>query len=244
MTENTTMSIWASNESMQTAVRMAEYLAKAKIIPQQYQSNPGDCLIAIDLSNRMGVSPVTIMQNTQVIYGTLTWKGSACKALIDGCGKYRNSRYEFKGTPGKDDWGCRLVAEDIRTKLTVTGPWVDIAMAKKDGWYSKKDRNGNETSKWQSIPELMMRYRAASFFAKTECPEALMGFTTAEEVQDAQPTKPDYSSLEKLTDTVEIAEEIPAAMEPAALPAAQEPVEVPVFPKNGKQMSLRALARQ
>lgn len=177
-------SIWDSVQAMAQAVRMAEYLAKANVIPQQYQKNPGDCLVAIDLGRRMNLSPVVVMQNSQIVYGNFSWKGAACKALVDNCGRFRNSRYEFCGKPGQMDWGCRLVAESTRTNQTVTGPWVTMQLAKDEGWLGK---NG---SKWKTMPELMMRYRAASFFAKTECPEVMMGFQTAEEIQDIAATKP------------------------------------------------------
>ena len=39
-------------------------------------------------------------------------------------------------------------------------------------------------SKWVTMPEQMMMYRAAAFFARVFCPHALMGLQTAEEVQD------------------------------------------------------------
>lgn len=172
------VSIWDSNATMATAVRMAEYLSKAKIIPQAYQSNPGDCLVAIDLGRRMGLSPVTVMQNSQIVRGNFSWKGSFCRALVDMSGRFRNSRYEFCGKPGEMSWGCRLVAENVLTNRTVQGSWVTMQMAKDEGWL------GKDGSKWKNMPELMMRYRAAAFFARTECPQVLSGFHTAEEIID------------------------------------------------------------
>ena len=52
--------------------------------------------------------------------------------------------------------------------------------AKKDGWI---DRNG---SKWQTIPELMLRYRAAAFFVRQYAPEVAMGIQTREEIEDIE----------------------------------------------------------
>lgn len=54
-----------------------------------------------------------------------------------------------------------------------------MEMAVKEGWYQK---NG---SKWQSMPEQMLRYRAASFFGRIYAPDLLMGLKTQEEEQDA-----------------------------------------------------------
>ena len=57
-------------------------------------------------------------------------------------------------------------------------------MAKAEGWYSKKDKYGNETSKWQTMPELMLAYRAAAFFARVYIPNALMGCAVEGEAED------------------------------------------------------------
>ena len=54
----------------------------------------------------------------------------------------------------------------------------DIDMAKAEGWLGK---NG---SKWKTMPQLMLRYRAASFFSSLNCPELTMGLYTKEEMQD------------------------------------------------------------
>lgn len=176
--------IWNTPALMGEVYRMAEMLSGSDILPQSYRNNPGNCVVAIDMANRMGISPLMVMQNSQMVYGNFTWKGSACKAMVDGCGKYRNSRYEGKGEQGKPDWGFRLVVERVSTGETVYGPWVTWQMAQNEGWVDRKDKNGNYVSKWRTMPELMMKYRAASFFAKSECPEILMGFQTAEEAAD------------------------------------------------------------
>lgn len=60
----------------------------------------------------------------------------------------------------------------------VESPEVSIELAVKEGWYTK---NG---SKWQTMPDVMLRYRTASFFGKLYAPELLMGLQTAEEVHD------------------------------------------------------------
>jgi hypothetical protein len=52
-------------------------------------------------------------------------------------------------------------------------------MAKAEGWYAK---NG---SKWQTMPEQMLRYRAASFFVRAYAPELSLGLATREEIEDS-----------------------------------------------------------
>ena len=55
-----------------------------------------------------------------------------------------------------------------------------MAMAKAEGWI---DKNG---SKWKTMPQIMLRYRAASFFARMNCPELTLGYFTKEEVIDGE----------------------------------------------------------
>lgn len=172
--------MWNDSKMMNVAWKMAGVLAQSSIVPQSYRGKQGDCVIAIDIGNRLGISPILVMQNSQVVQGNFTWKGAACKAFIDGCGKFRDSEYVEVGQRGTDDWGMFLQAVSTKTGREVRGTTVTIRMAKDEGWMNK---NG---SKWKTMPEQMMRYRAATFFARTECPEVLMGFQTEEEIEDVK----------------------------------------------------------
>lgn len=169
--------MWNDVELFKTSQRMAQLLVASDIIPQAYKGKIADCVIAIDMANRMGVSPMVIMQNSQIVSGNFSWKGTACKAMIDGCGKYKDSRYVEVGKRGDDSWGYYLEATDKHDKI-IKGPTVDIKMAKDEGWYQKSG------SKWKTMPELMLKYRAAAFFFRTECASLAMGFLTAEEQED------------------------------------------------------------
>jgi hypothetical protein len=51
-------------------------------------------------------------------------------------------------------------------------------MAKADGWFSK------DGSKWRSIPQQMLIYRAATFFGRVYCPEVTLGLHTQDEIDD------------------------------------------------------------
>lgn len=171
------LTMWNDVELFKTTQRMAQLLVASDTIPQSYKGKIADCVIAIDMANRMGVSPLVIMQNSQIVRGNFSWKGTACKAMIDGCGKYDDSYYVEVGERGKDSWGYYLEAIDKRGRV-VKGCTVDIAMAKAEGWYQK------DGSKWKTMPELMLKYRAAGFFFRTECASLAMGFLTSEEQED------------------------------------------------------------
>ena len=53
-------------------------------------------------------------------------------------------------------------------------------MAKKEGWATKA---GN---KWATMPELMIRYRAAAFWGRLYASDLLLGLQTQEEAIDVQ----------------------------------------------------------
>lgn len=160
--------------------KIATTYSNSTMIPQNYQRNPDNCFVACELAARMNVSPILVMQNLYIVQGKPSWSGKATKALIDGCGRFEKSEYVFIGEQGNQNWGCYLQAVNKHTNKVVKGTTVTWQMALDEGWVYKKG------SKWQTMPEQMMKYRAASFFANTECPEALMGFQTAEEVQDTR----------------------------------------------------------
>lgn len=168
--------IWSDQQSFELAQRMGRLLAMSEIAPQSYKGKVADCVIAIDIANRMGLSPLTVMQSSQVVNGNFSWKGTACKAMIDACGKYTSTRYVEVGERGTDSWGYYLETTDKQGNI-VKGVTVDIAMAKADGWY-------NRNPKWKSMTELMLKYRAAAFFMRTECAGLSMGFLTSEEIAD------------------------------------------------------------
>lgn len=171
------VTMWNDAKLYNQSLAMAQTLSKSEIIPQSYKGKPADCLIAIDIANRLGLSPAIVMQNSQIVRGNFTWRGSACKAMIDGCGRYQKTRYVYVGEEGKDSYGCYLEAIDNDGDI-IKGVPVTIAMAKKEGWYNK------DGSKWQSMCDLMLKYRAAAFFMRTECASIAMGFLTKEEVED------------------------------------------------------------
>lgn len=174
-------------ESFRESYKLASVLAKSSLVPQQYQGKTEDCALAIDMADRMGVSPLMVMQSLYVVKGKPSWSGQACMSFIKA--KYGDAQPVYTGQRGTDTRGCfvRVVKPDGEV---IDGAEVTIAMAKAEGWYSKKDKYGNETSKWQTMPELMLAYRAASFFAKVYCPEILMGVAVEGEVEDIMPVQP------------------------------------------------------
>lgn len=184
------LSLAENTKLLQGIYKMAKVYANSSMIPAAYQKNPDNCFVAIELAGRMNVSPTLVMQNLAVVQGRPAWSGQSCIALVNGCGKFLNDlNFNFIGAPGSDDWGCFCDADRKSDGRHLTGTTITIGLAKKEGWYNK---NG---SKWQSIPQQMLMYRAASWFARAYCPEVLMGFSTADEAEDIAPTAPTTKTI-------------------------------------------------
>ena len=171
-----TGNVWQDKAAFEQTARVAKMLSSSKLVPASYQGNPQDCFIAVEMAARMNVSPIMIMQTLYVVKGKPSWAGQACMAMINACGKFKNVRHVYTGQKGTDNRGCYVVAERVSTGETVEGTEVSMAMAKAEGWTTNP--------KWKNMTEQMLAYRAASFFARVYCPEALMGLQTVEEVQD------------------------------------------------------------
>ena len=180
--------VWQDKNAFNQALRAAQMLSQSTLVPQNYQGKPQDCFIAVEMAARMNTSPIFIMQNLYVVKGKPSWAGQACMAMINACGKFRDVKHVYTGKKSTDDRGCYVTAVRISDGEVVNGTEITMQMAKNEGWTSN--------SKWKNMPEQMLGYRAASFFARMYCPEALMGLQTQEEVEDVQPrTQPTATEL-------------------------------------------------
>lgn len=190
--------------------RAANLFAASDIVPTQFKNSVANCVIAVDMAIRMHANPLMIMQNLYIVHNRPAWSAQFLIATCNQSGKFSALRYKFEGEQGKDTWGCRACATEVATGEQLEGPLITIGLAKKEGWYSKKDSKGRETSKWQSMPELMLRYRAASWFVRAYAPEISMGLQTADEVSDTydMEIQPDgsYAPAQARDNTVTVAD--------------------------------------
>lgn len=212
---------------------MAESLANSTIIPEAFRNtimvkdrydsqakkwlyrteeNPNgvsNCIIALNMAQRLGADPMMIMQNLYLVDGRPSWSSQFIIAAINSSGRYSPLRFDITGgeeeieipyavtewvynrsTNKKEPVESNQVARVRNYKCVAwviekaTGERLEstpitMEMAVKEGWYQK---NG---SKWQSMPEQMLRYRAASFFGRIYAPDLLMGLRTQEEEMES-----------------------------------------------------------
>lgn len=165
-------------QSFELMQRVSKMFSSSTLVPKQYQGNVANCMIAINMAERIGADPMMVMQNLYVVHGNPSWSAQFLIATFNHCGRFTALKYEWFGEEGTDTWGCRAWATEKITGDRIEGPTVTIGLSKKEGWYSK---NG---SKWQTIPQLMLMYRAASWMIRANAPELAMGLQTTEEITD------------------------------------------------------------
>lgn len=170
---------FGSIKGFENTCRMAKALASSTIVPKEYHDNIGNCLIALDVSNRVGISPLMVMQNLYVVNGRPAWGAQSISALINTSKKYAKPlQYCIEGEG--DNLSCYAYTVD-NEENEVKGPKITMKMAKEEGWTSKAG------SKWKTMPEVMIRYRAASFFGRLHCSELLLGIYSADEAIELEP---------------------------------------------------------
>lgn len=190
----------------ETYQRIAKPLSESNFVPAAYKGNIGDCIIAVEMAARLGTFPLTVMQNLCIVKGNPTWKSRFLIGCVNTCGRYSTLDYRItidgtvgsvkyktweKGKDGKnhevqkpferpqlDNLVCVAFATEKATGKVLTSTPVSIRMAIEEGWYTK------DGSKWPTMPEQMLRYRAASFWVSTFAPEMAMGLRTEEEQRD------------------------------------------------------------
>lgn len=159
-------------------MEVAEDLAKATIIPASFQRKPADCFLALHIAARLNADPLVIMQNLYVVQGKPGWNAAFAIAQANASGVFSDPiQYEQKGEG--EDLAVRAYATLKATGTKAQSITVDMRMAAAEGWTKNK--------KYQTMPALMLRYRAATFLIRQYCPEVLLGMHTADELADVQP---------------------------------------------------------
>jgi len=174
----TDLSTFGNKEGFEHSMRVAKALSVSDLVPQQYKGNVSNCLIAMDISKRIGASELMVMQNLYIVHGKPAWSSQFLIATLNACKKFSPLRYE---EDEKNGGRCRAYAVDLATGERLEGVWVTMEMAAAEKWLDKAG------SKWKTMPQLMMRYRAAAFFTRQFAPEVSMGIMTSEEVIDITP---------------------------------------------------------
>lgn len=203
-----------STQTFEHAQRVAKMLAQSDLIPKEFKGNIQNVMIALEMANRIGASPLAVMQNLYIVHGKPSWSSTFIISAINSCKRFEPLRFELTGSG--DDLSCVAWTTEKDKTERIEGPAVTMKMAKLEGWL---DKSG---SKWKSMPELMIRYRAAAFFGRLYAPEILMGMQTREEIYDVQHQEISQEEVRRLKEYERVGLMIQDAKKPEDLEALVE----------------------
>jgi len=208
----------ATPANFEHAQRVAIAWAKSELVPEAYRgtSKIANVLVAMEYANRSGTGLLMVMQNLHIIHGKPSPSSSFIIAAVEASGRFEPINFRLSGEG--DNLSCVAYAKSLINGEVYESPAATIKMAKEEGWMDKKG------SKWKTMPELMLRYRAAAFFGRLYAPAVLMGMQTYEERIDIGE---DSSSARNASEMPEILRNTPPA--PTSEPMADyEDVDVDV----------------
>ena len=150
---------------MDKAYKFANIFAQSDIVPAHYRGKPENTFIAVQTAYRMNLDPMLIMQNTYVVSGKLGMNSTFAISLANSSGIFDSGiRYKLEGS------GDTLKVTAY-AKVKATGEEISYTIAMSEavaeGW--------TKNSKYKTLPELMLRYRAAVLLITTHLPESLNG---------------------------------------------------------------------
>ena len=163
-------------QSMDQAVKLAEMMARGKLVPAHLQQSPGDCLMVIEQAGRWGMSPFAVAQCTSVIQGKLMFEGKLVAAALHTSGALATRlAYDYSGEGA---------ARVIRVSATLAGEkeprHVDVRLT------DAKTTNGM----WTKQPDQQLAYAGARVWARRYCPEVMLGVYAPEEMEQPPSAAP------------------------------------------------------
>lgn len=186
---------------------IANALAASDLVPPHFQKKPANILIALEFAHRNNIAPFAAMQSMFVIHGRVGMNASMAISLARKHNVWKSLRYVVAGE------GSTLSVTAI-AKLhddTEVDAVVSMKMAVDGGW--------TKNAIYKSIPEQMLKYRAATFLIRAHFPEVLFGMQTVEELHDVAAAK----VVEKVYPVKPVTIDIPAPQHPVIDHAREEP---------------------
>lgn len=197
--------------------RVAGMYAASPLFPDHLrkggqQAALANAVLVMNIAERLREDPLTVAQQIYFVGGKPGWAATYMIAKANQHGVFKNP-IDWNVTGKKDTLSVTAYAELASTgkKVEVT---VDMETAKAEGW--------TRNSKYQSMPEQMLRYRSATALIRLYCPEVMIGVPPANEVED------NHYSMRDVTPEPqdEPAPSIPVAKAPAREEANVEDAEM------------------
>lgn len=157
--------------------RRATALSKSAFFPNALKNDVASAVIIYDLANRMNISVMEVAQSIFIIYNKPSFETKFLVARLNDSGKIKGS---LRTVISDDKKSAYCEATCSVTNEILKGMTYTLDIAKAEGLVDKQG------SKWKTMPELMLRYRAQSNFINEFFPEIKFGCKTKEEIEDVE----------------------------------------------------------
>jgi len=156
--------------NMADAMRLAEMMATAKLVPKDLQKSPADCLMVIQQAVRWEMDPFAVAQECSVIQGKLMHSGKLVAAVVNARGGLVDRlSYEYEGE-GQN----RAIKVSGRLQGEMQARHVTVRLA---------DAKTNNRV-WQSQPDQQLMYHGVRVWARRHTPELMLGVYSPEEFDE------------------------------------------------------------
>lgn len=154
-------------------------LAKSSMLPPHFQGKPENVLLVYALAQQLDVNPVMALWKVSIINGKPCLQSDFMISLLNQQKCLKGPlKFEWGGNAGQPNRYCVAYGVDAQTEETIKSEPISLAMAQAEGW--------TRNPKYKSLPDTMLKWRAAAFFVRTYYPQVVLGLYTAEEVEDVE----------------------------------------------------------
>lgn len=186
MTDSTALTTTTSNNqalaflhdgaALEHRYRLAKAFSMSGMVPSHFQGKPEACLVAMLYAEQLGEHPMLLFQEMSVINGRPNTSSRFAISRANKSGLLQGP-ITWK-SKGQGDALEVTASATLRGTKEVISATVTMKEASADGW--------TRNSKYRSIPEQMLRWRAATRLINLYIPEVLFGLGVREEAEVQQ----------------------------------------------------------
>lgn len=153
--------------------RVAQAFSRSGMVPAHFQAKPESCMVALMYAQQLGEHPMVMFQEVTVINGR---PGTSARFAISRANKSGLLQGPITWKSKGQDQALEVTASAVmRETGEVISTTVTMKEAQADGW--------TRNPKYKSIPEQMLRWRAATRLINLYMPEVLFGLGVREELE-------------------------------------------------------------
>jgi hypothetical protein len=157
--------------SMGEAMKLAEMMAGAKLVPAALQQSPADCLMVIQQAVRWQMDPFAVAQECSVIQGKLMHSGKLVAAVVNARGNLvERLSFDYAG-------------QGEHRTITVSGKLHGESAARTVSVRLGDAKTNNKV--WQTQPDQQLMYHGVRVWARRHTPELMLGVWSPEEFDEA-----------------------------------------------------------